>query len=778
MKMLTRLISASQHNPADKVGVLQDALVDCGVVRSMISFLQSAFDVLSNVMRCGLSAAFAREYKNIRNAMESVWACLIGTHSYKVYEEILESGFIQQLVESHLNSKVLITLPVVDPDYDPMVLRQTSCLLLRELVLNRPHSERLVEEVVNWIHTTDTISREIREIQSSGNKRGAAQKKRTSAAVLSLIAMLNIESTERELAEGKAVGQGQTGHRQTDANSGYSNSGYSNSYDYDTKDEGIVPAPRSLLYLSSAFSALHPGVVDSWLRWASKAKDLRAAARLTSDEAAGTYDQALDNRPYNDDDDDGDFTGGVEVPLDNEDCTAGAKRLMAFSSRPLGATDAPVLDRKNALFDEDRMAMSLPGHRPSSSSNEGGAEEMAAQFRPKGMIYSDVSIPLVLDRMGHLVLAVKQLFDSHASASGLVETHDAQTILLELGLRGSSLAEATAGMNNMKGRGDHNSRTLLDFPTFLQHYALACQLASNPPKVEQEHEQEQEQEQHVSAPVLLWIPSASGIWKDVDLPTTMDLLKSSSPYSTSSEDAVEVGETDGNKSRNKNTSIFGRGIWVRSDDVQDILMLCGMNESEIEVGEAIRSIRNFLPGLSTGKLCFQEILAIYVAVRDVPQGPKGMSLGGGGGGGGGDTGGADRSVDVDRRDRVDIDKSDKGKFSRPSNPQHNRNDRNSSQDPFSGGIDESIYKQDSMGLPTPGQAAGGQAAGGARKSTRASQRRDAPMESNWSLPFRKTAIQTSKQTISTEFRKLDLRGEGRLTFLTLKSALELREVPR
>ena len=48
--------------------------------------------------------------------------------------------------------------------------------------------------------------------------------------------------------------------------------------------------------------------------------------------------------------------------------------------------------------------------------------------------------------------------------------------------------------------------------------------------------------------------------------------------------------------------------------------------------------------------------------------------------------------------------------------------------------------------------------------------------SAWSLPFRCDCPSASPSQISAEFKRLDLTGEGRLTYLTLKSALELREV--
>jgi Ca2+-binding EF-hand superfamily protein len=48
--------------------------------------------------------------------------------------------------------------------------------------------------------------------------------------------------------------------------------------------------------------------------------------------------------------------------------------------------------------------------------------------------------------------------------------------------------------------------------------------------------------------------------------------------------------------------------------------------------------------------------------------------------------------------------------------------------------------------------------------------------STWKLPYRETAQPISHAAVKEEYRRLDLRGEGRLTILDLRSALELREV--
>ena len=52
------------------------------------------------------------------------------------------------------------------------------------------------------------------------------------------------------------------------------------------------------------------------------------------------------------------------------------------------------------------------------------------------------------------------------------------------------------------------------------------------------------------------------------------------------------------------------------------------------------------------------------------------------------------------------------------------------------------------------------------------------LSKGWTLPFRSSHLRgsPSPSIITQEFKRLDLLGEGRLTYLTLKSALELREI--
>lgn len=57
-------------------------------------------------------------------------------------------------------------------------------------------------------------------------------------------------------------------------------------------------------------------------------------------------------------------------------------------------------------------------------------------------------------------------------------------------------------------------------------------------------------------------------------------------------------------------------VWVKGEDILDILMLAGVAASENSVDAAIDKLRNFLPGILTGKFClhvsFVETLIMIV----------------------------------------------------------------------------------------------------------------------------------------------------------------------
>ena len=117
--------------------------------------------MLSSVMRLGLITAYGKEYKQLLGCMDSVWACLVSSRHYKVYEEIIDAAVMQRLVEEWLPSKVNLSIPTMDTHYNPMVVRAQALRMLRVVTEGRPKSERLVEEAVQWMASSQGLSREM-----------------------------------------------------------------------------------------------------------------------------------------------------------------------------------------------------------------------------------------------------------------------------------------------------------------------------------------------------------------------------------------------------------------------------------------------------------------------------------------------------------------------------------------------------------------------------------------------------------------------------------------
>lgn len=165
-------------------------------------------------------------------------------------------------------------------------------------------------------------------------------------------------------------------------------------------------------------------------------------------------------------------------------------------------------------------------------------------------------------------------------------------------------------------------------------------------------------------------------------------------------------------------------VWIKGDDVVDALMLSGTPASDQSVDVAIQQLRNFLPGIISGKFCLQELLAINEFHENLP---VVQSL-------------SEKSTTAINTNTTTVRKSD-----------------------------------NTVSTRSPSTAANPLASSAEFKASDTRQSQQLP-RSSWRLPFRGKTAPISKAAIKEEFRRLDILGEGRLTMLNLRSALELREV--
>ena len=171
MQLLIRLVRAGREcGPSSE---LLQSLLNVGVVRVMCNFIMSSYDILSSVMRLGLTSSYGKEYKRILDSMDGVWACLVETRYHKVYDEIIDSGLVQRLVEEYLPSKVNLQISSLDAAYNPLVVRAQALGMLQLIALTRPQSERLVEEAIKWVHSSHAIERELDTLRAPTSKKGS-----------------------------------------------------------------------------------------------------------------------------------------------------------------------------------------------------------------------------------------------------------------------------------------------------------------------------------------------------------------------------------------------------------------------------------------------------------------------------------------------------------------------------------------------------------------------------------------------------------------------------
>ena len=111
-------------------------------------------------------------------------------------------------------------------------------------------------------------------------------------------------------------------------------------------------------------------------------------------------------------------------------------------------------------------------------------------------------------------------------------------------------------MSEVAGAGE----ALVDFPTFLQHYAHATGLghASN-----RNDDTKNGKEDQVA---LLWVPGVAGQWREVDHATMTELIKSAAPYSTQTQAGSSSSEMEAELQ--SHLLQHGSNLWVRSNDGQ------------------------------------------------------------------------------------------------------------------------------------------------------------------------------------------------------------------
>jgi len=409
IRTITRVIMCSNK-------ALISALCSCGIIRSIVRFTQFIFDVMMNVTRLGQQSTFSKEYHSISNAIVSLWSALISTYDDQIYEDIIDLGFFQQLVEDWLSFNKPINVLVVDAEYNPYFVRQQALHILKFAITHRPESERLVAEIIRVSRISTLIAREVTVLLNSGNSKLVAANRIIAADVLCCLANCAGESLE-----------------------------------YDFIDSQV---PNNLVLITSAMSLFSPAVRSLWMKW-SHQKIL-----------AGKHS---DVPPPGD----GDAPPTEEFDYIDSDLLDSNHEL--HEKMPLSKDGAMVKDASTKLFSRNQQTTSKSSANErnalslQSASKVEEYDEVSTGTTKVSNAQNRCDIGLIIDRMGHFVLGIKKIFDSYASSSGLISKDDVSKILLDLGIRGNALSVASKTTDGI-------ANSLVDFPVFLEIYSSSCGL--------------------------------------------------------------------------------------------------------------------------------------------------------------------------------------------------------------------------------------------------------------------------------------------------------------
>jgi Ca2+-binding EF-hand superfamily protein len=531
MQTITRLFSLGSKE-------LIYALCNCGIMRSVSRYFDSTFESIRQVVRLGQQNIFLREYSKISNSIQSIWKGIISCCDDKVYEEVLDLGILQRLVENWLIDMKPVNINSIDSEYNPLVLRRESCLMLKTLIQNRPGSERLIVEVIKLLSLNETVIKEITILRSTETKKGSANSRKSSANILTTITSLSAEILEMQLLD--------------------------------------VGVPVSLINITCTLSFLSPSVIDLWEKWGKQRKVLSL-----------DLDESVDNML-------GDTDKQILLDFDNEESI----NDFEIDDNKLVEPDLSILINGT---EKDIVANRKSYQQESSSlknyTNELFQETIEVQKVATAAIVVDNSVNMttILDRMGHCVLAIKDLFDRKCGENNLVTIEDMTEILLDLGLTGKNLVLATTMVEDRE-------LGFVDFPIFLEIYSCHCNLShkstsdSLPTKVH-------------------WIPTANdGQWIEADNIIVTNLLKEASLFQyNSNEDIKRNSQTNGKID-------LTQDVWILVEDVPEVFALAMKLDklSDRVINRSIMKLKNLLPGISSGsgKLCFQEILAVYSCINE------------------------------------------------------------------------------------------------------------------------------------------------------------------
>eukprot|EP01041_Mallomonas_annulata_P000830 gene830-1612_t len=296
-------------------------------------------------------------------------------------------------------------------------------------------------------------------------------------------------------------------------------------------------------------------------------------------------------------------------------------------------------------------------------------------------------------------------------------------LLMDLGVQGDHLAAGTSLLLEE----NEKETDMVDFGSFLWLYARCCGLAV--PRTYAES---------------IWTPFANGLWHEVSFETCDELRAVAEPYFSFYDKGGDEND-----------------VWIARDDIPEILLVAGVREaSEASVAEAVRIFRMFLPGADCGKFSLQELITLFnyfVNTSDNNDSKHNNN---------------NNTTTTTMMKSTTTNRSRQAQVPLPYNKAEIQEKRLLLSKSTSN-IHSATSTNPHISSPTRDYMSSTSTSTKINKQNELSMLRSG--QKLWTLPA-KSSVPKSKQAILEEFRKLDFANDGKLTFLSMKCAMEMNDL--
>ena len=145
-------------------------IYSCDIVRVLFKAFEYCMFIVKEVIRMQREAAFFGVMKDMIVVIREVWFAMLSTGDARMYEDIIDCGIIQKVVEEWMMSDVFLIIPPStltgamtakleeENVYNPHLMRHEAMHMLYTIATLMPKTNPLVGEIVRQVLSTDMVS--------------------------------------------------------------------------------------------------------------------------------------------------------------------------------------------------------------------------------------------------------------------------------------------------------------------------------------------------------------------------------------------------------------------------------------------------------------------------------------------------------------------------------------------------------------------------------------------------------------------------------------------